>query len=96
VVVAHPVDAQRLGVVVVEGEVHALAVGEVRGDVVGAQLDLAVLDVLGVHELDRIEHVHLLEQGRADEPVEVAARHEPIPLCLELRHGHSIGTEPRN
>ena len=57
----------------------------------GAELDLAVLHVLGVDEQDVVEDAEVLEQGGADEPVEVAAGHESVALCLKLRHGDSIG-----
>ena len=57
----------------------------------GAELDLAVLHVLGVDEHDVVEDVEVLEQGGAHEPVEVTARDESVALCLKLRHGDTIG-----
>ena len=84
-------DADRLRVVVVEREVHARVVREVGGDVTGADLDLAVLDVLGMNELDVVEDAEVLEERGAHQPVEVAARHESEALCLKLRHEECIG-----
>ena len=69
----------------VEGEVDAGDVGEVGRDVARGQLDLAVLHVLRVDEQDVVEHPELLEQRRADEPVEVRAGHQSIPLRRALR-----------
>jgi hypothetical protein len=77
---------------VVERDVHVRVVREVRRDVAGAELDLAVLDVLGVDELDVVEHAEVLEEGGTHEPVEITARHESEALCLKLGHGDSIGT----
>ena len=72
-------DALDLGVVVVEGEVDArLTYGQVRRDVRRAQLDLAVLHVLRVHEEDVLEHAEPLEQRGADEAVEVGAGDETV------------------
>ena len=84
-----PVDAERLRVVVVERDVDVRVVGEVGGDVTGAELDLAVLHVLGMDELDVVEDAEVLEKGGAHQPVEVAARHESEALCLKLRHGNT-------
>jgi hypothetical protein len=69
-------DAQLLGRVVVERQRDLGAVGQVGRDVVGGQLDLAVLHVLGMDEQDFVEEPELLEQGGADEAVEVAAGDE--------------------
>ena len=80
---------------VVERDVHARVVGEVRGDVTGAELDLAVLHVLGVDELHVVEHVEMLEKGGAHQPVEVGARDQSEALGLKLRHGASIGRNGR-
>ena len=52
------------------------AVGQVGRDVIGGQLDLAVLHVLGMDEQNLVEEPELLEQGGADEAVEVAASDE--------------------
>ena len=62
----------------VERQRHLGAVGQVRGDVICGQLDLAVLDVLGMDEQDLVKESELLEQGGADESVEVAASDEAI------------------
>ena len=58
---------------VVERQRDLGAVREVRGDVAGGELDLAVLHVLGVDEQDVLEDPELLQQSGADETVEVAA-----------------------
>ena len=73
-------DADRLRVMVIEGDRHVRVVRQVRGDVVRAHLDLAVLHVLGVDEQDVVEHAEVLEQRRAHEPVEVRAGDEPVAL----------------
>ena len=54
------------------------AVREVRRDVVRGELDLAVLDVLRMDEQDLAKEPELLEQGGADEAVEVAAGDEAM------------------
>ena len=62
------------------------------------QLDLAVLDVLGVDEQDVVEDPELLQQGGADEAVEVAAGDEPPSAgdrqCRVAGHVFSIGVSP--
>jgi hypothetical protein len=88
-------DAQRLGVVVVERDVHVRVVRQVRGDVTRVELDQAVLHVLGVDELDVVEHVEVLEEGGTHQPVEVRARDQSEALGLKLRHGDSIGRNAR-
>ena len=88
-------DAHHLGGMVVERQVHARVVGEVRGDVGRAQLDLPVLHVLGMHELDVPEDVHLPEEGGTDQPVEIAARHQAVTLCMKLGHEPCIGISRR-
>ena len=95
VVVVPARDADHLRGVVVEREVHARVVGEVRGDVGRAQLDLPVLHVLGMNELDVPEDVHLPEEGGTDQPVEIAARHQPVTLCMKLGHEPCIGISAR-
>ena len=71
-------DAQLLGGMVVERQRDLGAVGQVGRDVIGGQLDLAVLHVLGMDEQDLVEEPELLEQGGADEAVEVAAGDESV------------------
>lgn len=63
---------------VVERQRHLGAVREVRRDVVGGQLDLSVLHVLGVDEEDVVQEAQLLQEGGADETVEVAAGDQPV------------------
>ena len=91
VVVMTAGDADRLRGVVVERQVHARVVGQVGRDVGRAQLDLPVLHVLGMHELDVAEDVHLPEEGGTDQPVEIAARHQAVTLWMKLGHGPCIG-----
>ena len=73
-------EAQRLALVVVERQTHAGDVGKVGRDVAVGDLDEAVLHVLGVDELDLVEDPQLLQQGGADQPVEVAAGDEAALL----------------
>jgi hypothetical protein len=95
VVVVPARDADHLGGVMVERQVHVRGVGQVRGDVGRAQLDLPVLYILRVHELDVAEDVHLPEEGGTDQPVEIAARHQAVTLCMKLGHGPCIGISRR-
>ena len=93
-----PVD---LALVVVEGQVAALDVGQVRRDRVGIDAHLAVLHVLGVHEIDLVDQVQLLQQHGADEAVEVGAGDELVFLAVGhrgpprsragVRPAHSLG-----
>ncbi len=57
----------------VEGQVHALDIRQVGGDVAIRNQDGAILHVLGVDELDVVDHVQFLEQDRTHQPVEIAA-----------------------
>jgi hypothetical protein len=59
--------------VVVERQGDLRAIRQVGGDVVRRQLDLAVLNVLGVDEQNVLEDAELLQQRSADETVEIAA-----------------------
>ena len=83
--------AHQLGVVVVEGQTDARHIGEVGGDVPLADLDLAVLHVLRVNEEDVLEEVVLLEQGGADEAVEVG----PGDEAETLAHTPVVGSPTR-
>ena len=74
----------------VEGEAHAGDVGQVRGDVAGTDLHLAVLHVLGVHEEDVFEHAELLEERSADEAVEVG----PGDEAVAIGHARLVGRYP--
>ena len=88
-------DPLRLARVMVEREVRGSHVGKVRGDVALGDLDLAVLHVLRMDEQDVVEDLELLQQGCANEPVEVAAGHEAVLLLgglpSKLDHGVAIG-----
>ena len=72
--------ANRLAVVVVEDQMGALHERQVGGDVARSDLDLAVLHVLGMHELDVVDQVEFAQQHAADEAVEVAAGDEAVLL----------------
>ena len=74
-------DAEVLRAVMVERERDLGAVRQVRRDVVGRKFDLAVLHVLGVDEQDVVEDPELLQQGGADETVEVAAGDQAACPC---------------
>jgi hypothetical protein len=65
---------------VVEHQMRPRHVGQVGGDVAAGDLHLAVLHVLGVHELDVVDQVQLVEQDGTGQAVEVAARDEPVFL----------------
>ena len=87
-------DADRLGRVMVEREPDAGHVGQVRGDVARAHLDLAVLHVLGVDEEDVVEQTELLQERGADEAVEVGAGDQAVAngrsgVCV---HSTNIGS----
>jgi len=71
-------DPQRLAEVMVEDQVRAGHVREVRRDVLAGDLDLAVLHVFRVDELDLVHHAELLQEHGAYETVEVAARDQSI------------------
>ena len=73
----------------VERKPDAGHVGQVRGDVARAHLDLAVLHVLGVDEEDVVEQTELLQERRADEAVEVGAGDQAVAngrsgVCVHL------------
>ena len=62
----------------VEREPDAGHVGQVRRDVAGADLDLAVLHVLGVDEEDVVEQTELLQERGADEAVKVRPGYQTV------------------
>jgi hypothetical protein len=64
--------------VVVEREVDAGTYGQVRRDVRRADLDLAVLHVLGVDEEDVLEQAEPLQQRSAHQTVEVGPGDEAM------------------
>ena len=72
--------AQRFRQVVVERQVGARHIGQIGRDVVRPDVDLAVLHVLGVHELDLVDQAHFVQQHGANEAVEVAAGDETVLL----------------
>ena len=78
---------------VVERQRDLGAVRQVRGDVVGRERDFAVLHVLRVNEQDVLEESQLLQQGGADETVEVAAG-DQAP-CARGSHCQVVGHDFR-
>jgi hypothetical protein len=80
--------------VVVEGQVHARHVGQVRRDVAAVSSTLPSWTSFGVDEQHVVEDAEVLEQRGAHEPVEVAARHEavrsatPVVIGSGLPEGH--------
>ncbi len=64
----------------IERQMHARNKRQIGGDVAFRNFDLAVLHVLGMDELDLVDHVELVEQNGADQAIEIAARHETIFL----------------
>ena len=77
---------------VVEHEMCSRHVGQVGGDVALGDLYLAVLHVLGVHELDVVDQVQLVQKDGASQPVEVAACDKPVFL---VGHGWLRGWHMR-
>jgi hypothetical protein len=74
--------------VVVEGERDLGAVGQVGGDVVLGELDLAVLHVFGMDEEDVLQDAQLLEQGGAHQPVKIRTGHQTVrAMQREARKG---------
>ena len=65
---------------VVKDQVRVRRVGQVGGDVAGADLYLPVLHVFGMHEQDVLDESELLEQHSTDQPVEVTPSDQPISL----------------
>jgi hypothetical protein len=57
----------------VENQVRSRDVRQVGRDVVRTDVDLPVLHVLGVNELDLLDHVEVLQQHRTHQTVEIAA-----------------------
>ncbi len=57
----------------VESQMHPVHIGQVGGDVAVGDGDDAVLHILGMHELDVVDHLKMLEQHGADQAVEIAA-----------------------
>ena len=66
--------AVHLGFMVVEGDGHPGVIGQVRGNIVFGELDLAVLHVLGVHEFDLVDELELLEHHGAGQTVKITSR----------------------
>jgi hypothetical protein len=71
-------NAQLLGGVVVKRQRHLAAIRQVGRDVARGELQLAVLDVLGMNEQDVVDDPQLLEQGGTDETVEVTPGDEAV------------------
>ena len=54
-------DSLQLTFVMVEGHPHSGVKRKIGSNIIGGQIDFAVLHVLRVHELDLIDHVQFLE-----------------------------------
>ncbi len=68
-------DAVGLAHMVIEGEVDALGVGKVGGDIPAGDPDFSFLHVPGMDEVDLVDHYQFLEQDGAYQAVEVAPGH---------------------
>jgi hypothetical protein len=66
--------------VIVEPHGALGVVGQVRHDVVGAHVEAALADLLGMDELDRVDLLAAREDERAGQPVEIAARDDAHPV----------------
>jgi len=62
---------------VVECQMHAIHVRKVCGDVGTGNQNRPVLHVLGVHELDVINHVQFFKKHRAYQTIEIATGDQP-------------------
>ena len=67
-----------LGFVVVERDVNAGDVREIRRDVVACDFDLAVLHVFGMHEENVVDHFHVFEKYGTNEAIKIAASDEAV------------------
>ncbi|MNR17614.1 hypothetical protein D3C85_1342860 [compost metagenome] len=76
--------AQGFGQVVVKGQMRGFDVRQVGGDVALGDVDLAVLHVFRVHELDVVDQPELVEQHRADQTIEITARHQTKLSCCHF------------
>jgi hypothetical protein len=61
---------------VVKGQVDALHIGQVGGNVTICDIHLAILHILGVNELYIVDQVQVLEQHGTDKTVEITAGNE--------------------
>ena len=63
--------ADSFGGMVVEYHMRAGGIGQVGGDIPRPDLDLSILHILGVNELDLVDHIEVFEQHGADQPIEI-------------------------
>ena len=64
----------------IENEMRPRHVGQIRGDVLRSDLDLAVLHVFRMDEQDVVDQVQVLEEDGAYEAIEIAAGDEAVTL----------------
>ena len=79
--------AQRLRLMVVEGQVHAGDVRQVGADVPVRDGDLAILHVLGVHKLDVVDQPQFGQQHGTDQAIKVTAGDEAKGGGNGVSHG---------
>ena len=65
---------------VVEHKVRTLDIWQIRQDVARPDFDQAVLHILGMHELDVIDEIEVLEQHSANEAIEVTAGDKAVRI----------------
>ena len=58
---------------VVEHQMRGCHVGQVGGDVAAADVNLAILHILGMHKFDLLNQVQLFEQYSAYQAVKITA-----------------------
>ena len=73
--------------VVIEDQAGTGNVGQIGGDVAFGDFDLAVLHILGMHELDFVDHLQFVEQNSADQTIEITAGNQTV---FFLTHGDSL------
>lgn len=62
-----------LAAVMVEPEPAAGGIGDIRQDIVGPHCHFAILDVLGMHEEEVVDHSDFVQQRGAGKPVKVGS-----------------------
>ena len=78
----------QLTLVVVKCYANPVIKGKVRGDVIRRDIDLAVLNILGMNELNLIDEIDLLQKHRTNKSVKVA------PCNQSLFHAISVPGNP--
>jgi nitric oxide synthase oxygenase domain/subunit len=70
---------------VVKGQIDAGNEWQVGRDIALGDLDFAILHILGMNELDVIDHVQFIEQNGADQTIEVAAGDQAVFLGSHMK-----------